>query len=387
MVGLLNMLVVSVAWQSMPVLFNSISQDLGLTLGQIGVIWSMMPIGGGVSSLFGGLLADRFGCRLAVASSCFLMALSGALRGLAPNFAFMATTMFLLGLFSNIGYPGMLRALRLAFPAKQFSSANGVAIASFGTGAMLVTALGAGLLMSTFGNWRNVLYFYAVISAVMGAAWLMTIRESSIAACHNDGTTETIINPPFWQAFRRVIHNRNVWLLATAAIGQFGAFRGLSGYLPLYLEETGIGKVTADTMVSTIFLFSIFGALIIPFVADRFGKRKLFMMSSSIVFAACAYLVSRLTGDILWWLFPLYGMVANGTYVLLLTMGVDTKGLGAVYAGTAAGLIVTVGNVGGFLGPVIGGRLAEINLLWPFILWASLVAFSVICIYLVDETK
>ncbi|MBI2829848.1 MAG: MFS transporter [Chloroflexi bacterium] len=387
MVGLLNLLVVAVAWQSMPVLFNSVARDLGLTLAQIGIIWSMMPIGAGVSSLFGGMLADRFGCRMAVSSSCFLMALVGALRGLSPNFAFLATTMFFLGLFSNIGYPGMLRALRLSFPAKQFSTANGITIAAFGTGATLVTALGGGILTSVFDTWRNVLYFYAAISLVLGIAWHIIIKESKIVACQNNGGAETITNPSFKQAFSRVISHRNVWLLAMAAMGQFGAFRGLSGYLPLYLEETGIKKVTADAMVSTVFLFSIFGALTIPFIADRLGKRKLLMLGGQIVFMVSAYLVSRLTGNALWGLLPLYGMVANGTYVLLLTMGMDAKGLGAVYAGTAAGLIITVGNIGGFLGPVVGGRLAETDLLLPFTFWASLVAFSVICIYFVDETK
>lgn len=44
----------------MPVLFKEISDDLGLSVAQIGTIWGLDPLAGVFIGLPGGLLADRF---------------------------------------------------------------------------------------------------------------------------------------------------------------------------------------------------------------------------------------------------------------------------------------------------------------------------------------
>ena len=56
-------LVVSIPFSCMPVLFKEISEDLGLSLVQIGTVWGIGSLAGVFVSLISGLIGDRFGMR------------------------------------------------------------------------------------------------------------------------------------------------------------------------------------------------------------------------------------------------------------------------------------------------------------------------------------
>ena len=55
---LTNSLIPGASRMCMPVLFKQISEDLGLSLVYVGVIWGMDPLAGVFIGLPGGLLAD-----------------------------------------------------------------------------------------------------------------------------------------------------------------------------------------------------------------------------------------------------------------------------------------------------------------------------------------
>lgn len=52
---------VAMPMMSLPVLFKEISEDLNLSLVQVGMLWGMIPLAGLFVVLIGGLLGDRFG--------------------------------------------------------------------------------------------------------------------------------------------------------------------------------------------------------------------------------------------------------------------------------------------------------------------------------------
>jgi len=70
----------------MPVLFKEISQDLNLSLVQIGTIWGIASLAGLFVSIIAGVLGDRFGMKAIIAICAVLVGISGALRGLATSF-------------------------------------------------------------------------------------------------------------------------------------------------------------------------------------------------------------------------------------------------------------------------------------------------------------
>ena len=69
-----------------PVLFQEISGDLGLSLVERGWIWGIVALGGILTVLPGGLLGDRFGVKRVLVVACFLGGIAGALRGTSDDF-------------------------------------------------------------------------------------------------------------------------------------------------------------------------------------------------------------------------------------------------------------------------------------------------------------
>ena len=75
----------------MPVLFKEISEDLGLSLVQIGTVWGISSLAGIFVSILGGVLTDRFGIKHIVGIFCILVGITVALRGLCDSFLALAS--------------------------------------------------------------------------------------------------------------------------------------------------------------------------------------------------------------------------------------------------------------------------------------------------------
>ena len=92
----------TIPFSCMPTLFKEISEDLGLSLVQIGTVWGMYPLGAIFATFIGGLLGDRFGAKRITGLGCILGGLATALRGLSSNFITLAITVLLSGLLMAI---------------------------------------------------------------------------------------------------------------------------------------------------------------------------------------------------------------------------------------------------------------------------------------------
>ena len=90
--------VVAIPQMSLPVLFDEISADLGLSLVQVGWIWGMGSMLGILVGLIGGPVGDRIGPRRTLAVACLLMGRAAAARGLSNGFTMQALPTLLRGL-------------------------------------------------------------------------------------------------------------------------------------------------------------------------------------------------------------------------------------------------------------------------------------------------
>ena len=134
---LTNGLIPGASRMCMPVLFKQISEDMGLSLVSIGIIWGMDPLAGVFIGLPGGLLADRFGIKRTLVVVCILCGIFGALRGVSVNFITLAGMMFLFGL-SVATTPSILPKVTMVwFSNRKLALANGLLIMAWSVGTMV----------------------------------------------------------------------------------------------------------------------------------------------------------------------------------------------------------------------------------------------------------
>jgi cyanate permease len=374
--------VVAIPTMCMPVLFKEISQDLHLSLVQIGTVWGIAFLAGACVVLAGGVLSDRFGARSVLSVLCFLAGLAGAMRGLSGSFATLAITMFFFGLLTAIIPATIHKTCGVWFLGRHLGLANSIVSMGMALGYATGAIISATILSPLLGGWRHVLFLYGAISMVISGLWLLTRGASSQAASQARHTHSV----PFRQTLAWVVRIKRVWLLGFILLGQMGAVQGMLGYLPLYLREMGWSPATADSAVASFHWTSMMTAIPIALLSDKIGSRKAVLFVATLMTAIGVGLLSVASGPWVWFAVILAGMVRDGFMAILITMVTETEGVGATYAGTAMGLVFTLSRLSSFASPPIGNSLAVIHPGFPFVLWAGLACIALCGFYFVVES-
>ena len=380
--GLTHTFVAAMPLMSMPVLFKEISEDLGLSLVQVGEAWGAISLGSILVVLVGGLLGDWFGVKRTLGTLCFLGGLAVALVGLSGSFGSLVATMFLFGLV-GVSIPiNVHKSAGVWFPGRQLGLANGIVALGFGLGTTAGAMISATILSPLLGGWRHVLFLYGAISIVISILWLLTRSEPSQAQSSTPSSRPVALR----QALSQVIHIRIVWFLGLMLLCQMACVQGVIGYLPLYLRDVGWTTASADGTLAAASAASTMVVIPVAFLSDKLGSRKIVLLAAVLMTAIGVGLLSVVNGAMVWVSAIVALASRDGFVAVLFTMIIETRGIGAVYAGTAIGLAMALSRVGSIISPPLGNSLASANPSLPFIFWAALGAMALVSLYFVKET-
>jgi len=179
------------------------------------------------------------------------------------------------------------------------------------------------------------------------------------------------IEAPWWQALRK----RDVLLLATAYLA---ANIGGYGFI-LWLPNTLSNMLALSTGVSTAlsalpFVAAVFTAVIISRSADRYGNPKLHA-SLTLLAAGAGLVVAATPGQPAAIAFAGLTMTGAAMYSYVAPFWViPTLLLGESAAAASIGMINSIGNLGGFVGPAMVGYLLSLKFSYASVL--SLLAGS-----------
>ncbi|MBU7028444.1 MAG: MFS transporter [Theionarchaea archaeon] len=378
--ALTHTFVVAMPVMCMPVLFKEISEDLGLSLVQIGTIWGISSLSGIFTGLVGGSIGDRFGTKHTLSIACLLAGATGALRGLSTSFIALTVTTFLFGFLLPAIPPNVHKTCGIWFSGRRLGLANGVVSAGMALGFMVGSMISATVLSPWLGGWRNVLFLYGAISVVISIPWLLTRTAPGGA---ESATATTSLR----RALSHVVHLRSIWFLGLVMLGTGGCLQGMLGYLPLYLREIGWAGPAADGALAAFHGISMVSTIPIALLSDRVGSRKLILVAATLMTTVGVGLLSIAEGTMVWVSVIMAGIVRDGFMAIFMTMTMETKGVGAAHAGTAMGMVLIFYRFGGLVSPPLGNSLADIGLGLPFIFWAVLAAVAFFGFYFVKEGR
>ena len=377
LVVLTNMFIIAIPMMGMSVLAKEISDDLNLTLVQVGIIWGVSALPGIITSLLGGAIGDKIGPKRALVAGALLGGVLGAARGLAGGFLSLTIITLLMGVVLPVVLMNGIKVLGQWFPPQQLGLANGAQAMSMALGFMLGSLLSATTFSPWLGGWRNVLIAYGLIGAALSIPWLFTKTNAAHAA---DGDSLSI-----GDAVQHVAGLRNVWLLGLGLFGISGAVQGTLGFLPLYLREAGWEPLQADGALSAFHTVSMIFVLPVALWSDRLKFRKPLLLTASVMIATGVGLLSFVGGVAVWAAVLLAGSVRDAFMAIFQTMVIESERVGPIYAGTAVGFTMALTSIGNLIAPPIGNSLAA----WwpgaPFAFWAGSAVFGLVCLSLVKE--
>lgn len=368
-------------WTYIVMLVGQVLVDLDLELSDWGALWAAISFGTLVSALIGGILGDRYGVRRVVAIGVCLMGGTLLGRATAAGFVSLYVWMFLFGIALALTFPNVPKALGMWFPPQEFGMANGATQAGYGAGAALAAIL-TPLVIDAVGGWRPLTTILGVATIVIGVVWFLTVRDRTVEAS-GAGDREAL---GALAAVKQVLRVRDVWILATCYLLFLGGYIGIIGYAPTYFADVqGMTPAAAGFVISLFLWAYVAGAVILPSASDRVGLRRAFYFPGMFIAGACMTAAAYVLGAPLLAVAVVWGFFA-GVAPLAFAVPLEMAGVGPRLAGSAVGIAITAGFLGGVLAPILGMWLVDMTPSLGFWFWGGCYMLSAVLFLVLKET-
>jgi MFS family permease len=258
-----------------------------------------------------------------------------------------------------------------------------VGIVQNGFGALIGTAIAPIVLvwLADHYGWRSAFYLAAVPGLVLAFLVWRFIREPERPAA----ITATERQP----LDLGILANRNIAVCSLLSCMMVGSLVIGSIFLPLYFTgPRGWEPKTMSFVMAVLGVTPGVGGVLISWISDRVGRRPPMIVG--------CFLAAMCPAAALWFGGSIPELTAImfvswlGIGVFPLFMGiVPTETLGHAKAATAMGLVVGIGELsGGFLGPLIGGKLADLyGLQAPLLIQGGLALAAGVVAFAMVETN
>lgn len=378
-----------------------------LTPIELGGLASWALVGMLVGALFIGALSDRLGRKrmLLVSLAIFTVTQLGA--ALAPSPELFGFFRFLGGLGMG-GIIPVAAALTIEFSPPHKRSLNyGIMYSGYSLG-IVVSAIVAMLLLPGLG-WRWVVGLGAL--PVILLPLIARLLPESLESLENRGRHEqaralaarlriTPYHPaipeaatpgtavPWHVILFRLFSPRHLRSTLTLWIALFCGLLlvyGLNSWLPSIMREAGYELGPALAFLFVFSLSAAVGGLVLGWLADRFGPKRVLVVWYLLGGVACLLLMFPGTMTLNLILVGISGVGSISTSLIL--TGYITDYYPATMRGTATGWALSFARIGAIAGPLVGGWLAAmaVGVEWNFITFGAVAVLAAVFILLIPK--
>lgn len=348
-----------------------ITQDLGLSATQKGLLVAIPILGGAVLRIPMGILTDRIGPRKT--------GLAGLLVTLVPLLwgwlrADGLTQIIAVGLLLGVAGASFAVALPLAsrwYPLKNQGMAMGIAGA--GNSGTVLTMLLAPRLSEIVG-WHGVMGLAMIPVLITFALFFFMARESS-----NQPAPKPLAD------YLSLFKNRDAWWFNFFYSITFGGFVGLASFLVIFFhDQYGLSKVMAGNFAAACVFAGSFFRPFGGYLADRFGGVRVLMglyVWIAIMMVGVSLLPPLTVVTVLLFLGMMGLGMGNGSVFQIVPQRFGKE------IGVVTGMVGAAGGFGGFLLPTVLGSLKDLtgSFRIGFLLFGIIVFFTYILLQFVYQ--
>jgi MFS family permease len=341
--------IVGVALWGLPFYYDFMVQQFGWTRAQVtsGNALSKLIVGP-IFGFIAGWIVDRFGPRRLMMIG-ILMA-GAALVGLG---SISSLGMFYFFYFFNaLGYVCGGPLPNQVLLTQRFDRARGKAMGfaylGIGIGGATVPWI-SHTLVQHFG-WQTALQIlgFAIVVVSFPLAWLVKETPRSITT----GGSVNVTSPK--SAFKRL----SFYLLTVGSMCSVAAISGTQQNLKLLLSlDRHFTQRDAASILSMVLAFSIAGRLLIGWLADRFSKKNVMLLTYLLVAAGIPLLFLGTSHLVLYVSAAIFGIGLGGDYMIIPLITAEIFGIEIL--GRLLGVILTAGGIAEAAAPWLIGHLRD----------------------------
>ena len=333
-------------------LIPAIQDDLGVSHTVAGLLETIPVLCMGLFAPAAAYVAGAVGARAAIGLSVALVAAGGLARVAVPNAAVLV--LFTLPVGIGIAVAGTLMP---AAVKGRLSHRPAFGTGIYATGIQLGAAVSAALavpLAELYGGWRFSLALFSIAAALSGAAWLaFTDREPR---------PRKRVRPP-----KMPLHSPTAWAVSLVFAMIAVCFYGLSAWLSDAYVEHGWSDGSAGALLAVVQAVTVPTGLAIPWLADRWGSRRLYLGLGAGV-QMVGLLGVQLAPDGAWLWAVMLGLGIGTLFPLAMTLPLDLS-RDPAQAGAVTGMMLGIGYTITGLAPLVLGLVRDATGSFSASLW------------------
>jgi len=348
-----------------------IRDDLGLSVGQMGLLLSAFAWSYGLAQLPAGILVDRLGARRMLGAGLVIWSLAQMSAAFVLSLSQFVWARAALGLGESPMYTGGTRVCADWYPVRERT----LPVAVFNASASLGPAIAPAVLtwlMATYG-WRPMFMIIGIAGMLIAAAWLAVYRSPASVGLSADELAAIGANqaapaapPPFRDA-GRLLRLRTTWGMTIGFFGVIYMTWLYATWLPGYLETQRHLSVTAAGLLTSIPLTAGFvGALAGGVISSRLGRMGIDPRNACripVIWGMLGTAAFTLAGAFAPSTWAALALLSGGVFLANLASSCGWA-LGAVMVppeevGTLEAIQNIGGSIGGGMAPIVTGYAVE----------------------------
>ena len=368
---------------------TTIMKEWSLPPAQAGFMVTVTLLSSAVGGILFGVIADRYGRKLALMLTVLVFSICSGLSGLCQNLLQLGLARAVLGLGMGGEWAAGVLLISETWPSRHRGKAIGIMQSGWALG-YIAAALASATVLPILG-WR-VMFFLGVAPALF-SLWIRTrVKEPKIwTKTTREPDAGGRVQRGFWEIFSPGLLRFTIistLISAFVMFGYWGLFSWMPGFLAAPVVEGGAGlsMVKAPLWTIPMMMGAFCGYVSFGFIAERFGRRPTF----------AAYL---LVSALLVWVF---GSTRDASLLMLLGPFVGFFGSGYFSAfgafiselfptrvrGSAVGFCYNVGRMLSAFAPTLIGALSTHYGLGGALAFLALAfAAGALCIFFLPETQ
>ena len=339
-----------------------IAHDLRLSKEQMGLVFGAFGLAYALFEIPAGLMGDRLGVRRALTRIVLAWSAFTALTGAAWSVASLVVIRFVFGAGEAGCFPNLTRMLSAWLPARERVTAQSLLWACTRWGGAITPPLT--LVCIQWFGWRWAFVSFAALGLVWCAIFLAWFKDDPAAHGGVNPAEREMLEASrvltthgsegsWW----RLLLTRRVAVLGLQYFGFSYVWIFYITWLPTYLREgRGQSAQGAALLAMLPLLFGGFGSLVGGIAARRLPRRAIALGG----FAATAVLLIAFPR--IEHVGPAMVVMGLASFASDLTMPISWDAcvdIGAGYTATVAATMNMLGNLAGFVSPVVGGMLLQ----------------------------